>query len=356
MYAVIAQPARDFVNLGSRIETPFAKATPRLFCSKILSQSHSNKFKHSLTRSHEVKSKDGCISLKCKPCLRVQAPFVLGPKRRVLKLSAFKSNGQNDDSGGRANGSKSLKNSISLSYAPQDSEATIVESPKAQSVPASFPSEAESSTHSLAIQNLFKSWLMLLRVPSVNQTVDKTLERPSSIGTSDTHNSIQLKDKVSFVRAVCCYLMDLDATVKIPLLIFIPWYLAVNFMYGAEVSKELTPLWVFGPLIAALYIKLLRRICALYVFTFKLTVKVLRNLPTYCTVAHNYLVQGKIKEVRLRLLQPLVDIKKSGYKQVARRVIEDMRVDLTEKYLDFIESIWPYYCRMIRFLKRAKLI
>lgn len=135
-----------------------------------------------------------------------------------MKLSAFKSNVQNDDSGGRANGSKSLKNPIPLSYSPQDGEATIVESPKAQSFPASFPSEAESSTHSLAIQNLFKSWLTLLRVPSANKTVDETLERPSSIGTSDTCNSIQPKENVSLVRAVCCYCMNLDATVKIPIL------------------------------------------------------------------------------------------------------------------------------------------
>lgn len=149
---------------------------------------------------------------------RVRAPFVLGSKRRVMRLSAFKGNGQNDDSGGRENGSKSSKKPISL-YAPQDSEATIVESPKAQSFPASFPSEAESSNHSLAIQNLFKSWLTLLRAPSTNKPVDATFERPSSTGTSDTCNSIQPKENVSLLRVVCCYFMDLDATVKIPILI-----------------------------------------------------------------------------------------------------------------------------------------
>lgn len=60
-----------------------------------------------------------------------------------MKLLAFKSNGLNDDSGGTEYGSKSSKNPISLSYATQDSEATIVDSPMAQSFPASFPSEAE---------------------------------------------------------------------------------------------------------------------------------------------------------------------------------------------------------------------
>lgn len=128
-------------------------------------------------------------------------------------------------------------------------------------------------------------------------------------------------------------------------------------MYGAEVSKDLTPLWFFGPLIAALYVKVLKRVIALYVFSFKLTVHVVRNLPNYCCVAYDYVFGGKIKEeLRLRLVQPLVDIKNLDYKEISRRKIEELRVELNERYLDYVESIWPYYCRMIRVLKRAKIL
>lgn len=151
--------------------------------------------------------------------LSIRAPFVIGPKRKALKLSAFKGNGQNDESGGRPSGSKSLKNSVCLSYVSQDSDTTIVESPKAQSIPASYPSEEESTTGSPAIQNLFKSWLMLLRTTPANQAVHETLEEPSSTETSDTQSSIQQKERFSIVKAVCCYFMGLDATVKIPLFI-----------------------------------------------------------------------------------------------------------------------------------------
>lgn len=134
-------------------------------------------------------------------------------------------------------------------------------------------------------------------------------------------------------------------------------YLAVNVAYGTEVSKELTPLWVFGPLIVALYVKILRVICALYVFTFKQTVKVVKNIPTYYLLACTYIGGGKLKEdMRDRFWQPVVYIKNLDYKEFSRRKLKDLQEWLLEKYLDFVESIWPYYCRTIRFLKRANLI
>lgn len=137
----------------------------------------------------------------------------------------------------------------------------------------------------------------------------------------------------------------------------VPLYLAVNIVYGAEVSKELTPFWVLGPWIIALYIKMLKGLTALYVFSFKQTVKVLRNVPSFYLLAYNHITQGKIKEdLRAYLWQPLVDITKLDYKEVAKGKMKDLEVWVVEKYLDFVESIWPFYCRTIRFLKRANLI
>lgn len=130
-------------------------------------------------------------------------------------------------------------------------------------------------------------------------------------------------------------------------------YLAVNVLYGAEVSKELTPLWVAGPLIVALYVKMLRWIFSLYVWTFKQTVKIITNLPTY----YSNLVQGKLKEeFRSRFWQPIVNIKNLNYKEFSKTKLKELQVWVVERYLDFVESIWPYYCRTIRFLKRANLI
>uniref|UniRef100_A0A5B7AHH6 Embryo defective 2759 n=2 Tax=Davidia involucrata TaxID=16924 RepID=A0A5B7AHH6_DAVIN len=328
------------------------------FPSRSLPWNKGMKLKRFVTTLHMVARTDRFLSLKCKSCLSVGAPFVCGPKGKSLRISAFKGSAQNDELGGRSSGSKSAKNSVKLSYIPQESEETLTESPKEQNVPLSYASDSdERIAGSLAIQNLFKNWLALLRTPSPNQVVDEILEGPAPKERSEMQNGTQKKERSVILKAVWCYFLGLDATVKIPLLIFIPWYLAVNVVYGAEVSKELTPLWVLGPLIVALYIKMLRSICAFYVFSFKQTVKVVKNLPTYYLLAYNYIARGKLKEdVRAYFWQPVMNIKNLDYKELSKRKMKDLQVWAVEKYLDYVESIWPYYCRTIRFLKRANLI
>lgn len=314
-----------------------------------------NKLRHTVTKI-PVGQKDNFISLKCKSCLRIGAPLVLKPKGKSLKISAFKSNSQNE-SGGRVSGSKSLKSSVKLSYVPHESEETSVEPPRAQNVPISYSAEADQTTNYSAIQNIFKSWLTLLRTPLPNQVTNETVEEPYTTETSETQKMVQEKERVHVLKAVWCYFLSLDATIKIPVLTFVPLYLAVTLIYGAEVSKELTPLWILGPLIVALYVKMLRGICALYVFSFKQTVNVVKNLPTYSLLVYGYVARGKLKEdIRMRLLQPFVDIKNMDFKDAAKRKTKNIEEYLVEKYLDFVESIWPYYCRTIRFLKRANLI
>ncbi|GFZ17443.1 modifier of snc1 [Actinidia rufa] len=115
----------------------------------------------------------------------------------------------------------------------------------------------------------------------------------------------------------------------------IPLFLTVNIAYGAEVSKVLIPLlWVFGPLIVALHIKMLQVLCALYVSSFKQTIKSAKSIPTCYALAHNYIDRGKLKEEIRSCL---------WYRAV-------------EKYMNFFESIRPNYRRTISSQKRAKLI
>lgn len=147
-------------------------------------------------------------------CIRV-------PKRRPLRISAFKGSAQNDDSGGRANGSKSPKNSVRLSYAPQGNEETIVESSKLQNVPLPFSSQANGTIGgSLAIQNLFKKWLTMLRTQPPSQEVDEILsEKPVVKEVSETQKDVQNKDRGEVLKAVWFYFLGMDAVIKIPLLI-----------------------------------------------------------------------------------------------------------------------------------------
>lgn len=117
------------------------------------------------------------------------------------------------------------------------------------------------------------------------------------------------------------------------------------------------PLWVLGPLLVALYIKMLRGLCSLYAFTFKRTVNIAKNFPGYYMIACEYVASGKLREdIAARVWHPAVDIKNLDYKELLRRKFSEFQEWLLERYLDFVESIWPYYCRTIGFLKRANLI
>ena len=137
----------------------------------------------------------------------------------------------------------------------------------------------------------------------------------------------------------------------------VPFYLAVNVIYGAEVSRELTPLWVFGPLIMAVYITIFRKLCELYVFSFKRTIKVIKSAPSFCSLAFVYVFSGKLKQdIGALILLPIMFLTNDDYKELRRSKFEELRQWFVEKYLDFVEEIWPYYCRTIRFLKRANFI
>jgi hypothetical protein len=311
--------------------------------------------KHYATTLQMVGKADRCYLLKHNIRLSVGAPCIRATKRKSLRISAFKGSAQNDESAGRVSGSKVPKNSVKL----KESEDPITESPKANDIPLSYTSEADQRiASSPAIHKLFKKWLTMLRTQSPSQVEDGILgEELPPTEISETHNETENKKRGEILKAVWCHFLGLDATIKIPLLIFIPLYLVVNVLYGAEVSKELTPLWVFGPLIIALYIQMFRWLCALYVFSFKQTVKVIKNLPTYYMVTYSYVARGKLKEdVQARFWQPVVNIKNLDYKELSRKKLKELQEWMVEKYLDFVESIWPYYCQTIRFLKRANLI
>ncbi|KAB5532069.1 hypothetical protein DKX38_018739 [Salix brachista] len=328
------------------------------FPSRPLSWSKGVKLKPHVMTLQMFRRTDMCFSVRRDLCLSAGA-FAPGPKVKLLRISAFKGIAQNDESGGRTNGSKFSKNSVKLSYVPKESGESKMDSSKVHSIPVSYTSEANDRiTGSPAINNLFKKWLSMSRTQSPSQVADEILEGPPPREElQQAQNTIQNKERVEIVKLVWCHFLILDATIKIPILTFTPLFLAVNMIYGAGVSKELTPLWILGPLILAIYIKLFQGLWALYVFSFRQTVKVIKNVPTYYLVASGYIRQGKLKDdIQVHVLQPVLHIKNLNRKEFSRKKTKELQEWLTEKYLDYVESIWPYYCRAIRFLKRANLI
>lgn len=129
------------------------------------------------------------------------------------------------------------------------------------------------------------------------------------------------------------------------------FYLTVRVLYGAEVTRESTPMWVLGPLIVALYVKIIQALCSLYVSCFMLTARLVKNFPSYYLLVHNYIAEGK-----LHFWKPLEGVENKDYKQLLAGMMKQLQVWAVEEYLDSVESIWPYYCRTIRFLKKANLI
>ncbi|GLT77531.1 hypothetical protein SLA2020_491030 [Shorea laevis] len=302
--------------------------------------------KRQVTTLCMVGSVERGTSVKHNICLSVETPHARGVKVRHFKVLAFKGSPK-DESGSRASGSNIAKNSAKLSYVPKEGEETTIESPKAHKGPVAFASEGnETVTGSLAIQKLFQKWLVMLRSQSSSLVIEGVLgEELPPTNTSETCIETQ-SNKGGVLKPVWQWFWSLDSTIKIPLLIFIPMYLAVNVIYGTEVSKELTPLWVFGPLIGALYITAIKMLCALYIYAFKQTVKTFR-----------YFAHGKFKEdLRARFWQPALEMKNIDYKELSKRKLKELQEWMKEKFIDYLEAMWPRYCKTIRYLKRVNFL
>ncbi|XP_010545998.1 PREDICTED: uncharacterized protein LOC104818212 [Tarenaya hassleriana] len=312
-----------------------------------------------VARVNVVGRKEEYLRLR-QPCrLSLGAPCNGRLKAKPFGVTSFKGGIHNSDIGGSENGTKVTNNSVKLSYHHDDDENNLKGSPKAQNRSLSYTSDPEDSISGQpSIQKLFKKWLTMLCSQSPAEEINGVLEEQlPPVTKPETQTEIGKTERVQHTNTVWSLLWSLDATIKIPLLLFIPGFVAVNAIYGAGVTKELLPLWVIGPLVVALYIKMFQGLCALYAFCFSKTVNIVKNLPAYAILAYNYIIQGKLREdVRGFVVRPVVAIRGMDYRKVARTRLKLLQDWIVEKYLDFVESIWPYYCRTIRFLKRANLI
>uniref|UniRef100_A0A1J3HCN8 Uncharacterized protein n=1 Tax=Noccaea caerulescens TaxID=107243 RepID=A0A1J3HCN8_NOCCA len=316
--------------------------------------------KRPVTTVHFVGRKEKHLRLE-QSCFSLGSPCSGGLKAKSFRVTSFKGGIKNSESGGNEGGKKVTNNSVKLSYRSDDDENNMNGSPKAQNTSVSYTSEAEDSiTGQPAIQKLFKRWLALLRTQSPLQVIDEALggEQVPQTTKPETETEIRKTENLQSTKyTVLSWFWSLDAAIKIPLLLFVPAFLAVNAIYGGEVTKELSPLWIVGPLIVALYIKMFQGLCALYAFCFNQSIKMIRNLPSYYLVAYHYIAHGKLRDdVRALVTRPVVAIKNTDYKELTRTKLKQFREWIIGKYLDFVESVWPYYCRTIRFLKRANLI
>lgn len=281
-------------------------------------------------------------------------------KEKSLKVYSFKSNGQHDGADGKDRESKFSKIPVQFSHVPPEREEGVLTSADvtSNSVSCAPGNREKCVSESQSVERLFKKWLMMLLSQRSSKEMDDV--RGNKVVESEICKNqvdVRVKNVVTVLMDALVQFMGLDATIKIPLLIFIPWYIVTRLTCGIEVTKELTPLWVLGPLITALYVKIFQGICFLYVFCFKQVVRFLENAPRYSPVIYSYVTKGKLKAfLYARLCQPVIDIKNMDYKALLRAKLKQLKEWIVERYLDYVESIWPYYCRTIRFLKKANLL
>ncbi|ONK81222.1 uncharacterized protein A4U43_C01F26680 [Asparagus officinalis] len=279
-------------------------------------------------------------------------------KRKPFKVLSFKGNAQNDESDHSSGSSKFTKTPVQFSHTQEEREI-ITESPDVQSYPMSYASEdgEDTTAGSLAIQKLFRKWLLMLRTQTFSPAGEVLGEKVAESKTSEDQ-TVPLKGEAGqLLKSTLVHFLKLDAAISLPLLMFIPFYLTVRMVYGAEVTKELTPMWILGPLIVALYVKIIQGLCSLYAFCFMLAVRLVKNLPSYYHLVSSYISEGKLKAyLYLHFWKPVEDVKNMDYKLLFAKKMKQLQEWAVEKYLDYVESIWPYYCRTIRFLKKANLI
>lgn len=272
--------------------------------------------------------------LKHNSCLCGEFPLIYGSNRKSLRISSFKGCD-------RVQGSQYRSNRVKIPCVSWDHKENLLGPPSVHNIGAQPISDTDvTTTGSVAIHKLFKSWLALLPLASPNQVqtldgayLDKRVEADHKL----------LKDGI--LKTVWGKFLGMDATIKIPAIILVPLFLTVNIKYGAQVAKELSPLWIGGPLVVGLYIKMVQVLYSLYVFSFNQLVKAAVNFDPL-----------KNKDlIQVHLWRHVVYFRNFDYKNGSKRRWEHFKDWLLDKFVDYLEPMWS--CRkMVGFLKLAKMM
>ncbi|KAK8961157.1 hypothetical protein KSP40_PGU012172 [Platanthera guangdongensis] len=231
-----------------------------------------------------VTKTDNFVSWKHRLCLSTHSILA---KRRPFMVLSFKGNSQNDGSDCKNGRSRFTKAAFQLSRMQKEREEVATESFDAQnnisfaspeSTIESFdaqatlsfgPHESEDSK-GLSIQNLFRKWLIMLTTQTATPKMYEDFTEESIQSKAPGSNSVTWRaNAVKLLQASFVQFLKLDASISLPLVIFIPWFLTVRAVYGAEVVKELAPLWIIGPLVLCLYINIIKWHLRLLCFLFR---------------------------------------------------------------------------------------
>ncbi|KAG1348054.1 hypothetical protein COCNU_06G018830 [Cocos nucifera] len=146
---------------------------------------------------------------------------IISQKRRAFKVSSFKGNAQHDEPEARDSCSKFPKAPVQLSM-QDDGEEVLSDSHNVQKHPLSYAPEGREDTKagSLAIQKLFRKWLIMLRTQTSSQRMDENIWEEPAWGVTSEGQHVPVRMKAGIMlKAALVYFLGLDATISIPLLI-----------------------------------------------------------------------------------------------------------------------------------------
>ncbi|KAL9260188.1 hypothetical protein AKJ16_DCAP05960, partial [Drosera capensis] len=286
-----------------------------------------------------IKLKLNVVKTKCAP-LRMYSPqfhaarfrssrLSYGARVRSCQVTSFKGNEENK-SEDESTIAKFTKNRLQI-YFSRHGDMTH------RAVSYAVVAANKTASRSQAVHRLFWKWIKQ-HTECPNESREAIVEGPSQTELVQAQTRTHVEERSNVLMLALRYFRGLDATIKVPFLIFVPFFLAVAFMYGMEVSKELTRLWIIGPLIAAFYTRIVQKIIALYIFSIR--------QPAICRN-----VSERLKEA---VLLRVTKIKSFDPKEITIRKWEEFKETLEERYIDFTEWIWPVYLIIFKYLKKAK--
>ncbi|KAL9267066.1 hypothetical protein AKJ16_DCAP19242 [Drosera capensis] len=241
-----------------------------------------------------IKLKLNLVKPKCAP-LRMYSPrfqaasfrtsrLSYGARVRSCQVTSFKGNEENK-SEDESSITKFTKNRLQI-YFSRHGDMTLADFPKLLDGAVSYAVVAANKTasRSQAVHRLFSKWIKQ-HTERPNESGEAIVEGPSQTELVQAQTGTHMEERSNVLMLALRYFLELDATIKVPLLIFVPFFLAVTLIHGMEVSKALTRLWIIGPLIAALYTRIVQKIISLYIFSIRLPISICRNVSERLTEA-----------------------------------------------------------------------
>ncbi|MQL80385.1 hypothetical protein Taro_012838, partial [Colocasia esculenta] len=222
-------------------------------------------------------------------CLRnqfhVRGPPITLPKEKPLKVFLFKSSGQHDEAHDTSWDPKVSKNAVHLAYEPQERVEILSVSPDMTSIELSYASDNREAIAMRGPQTIQNLFKRWLTM----LYSEAPIETVDGIYTrSPVHAEISESEEV-FLR------QKAENVLK------------AAFLFFQRLDATIkTPLLIF------------------------------------------YIAEGKLQAfLYAHLCQLIVDVRNIGYNKLMKQKLMQVNEWALEKYLDYVESLWPYYCRTI---------